>query len=111
MTTKPKPRYVMHWDTVAVTALPAGWRNVYRGSDGTAMLSPCPAILLQELRETTKGFDYVGADGRPDVQMETTKETPPYETRAVFADADGAVLEPADDAINYERTLGPGEQP
>jgi hypothetical protein len=33
----------------------------------------------------------------------------PYETRAVFADWDGACLCPADEASNYDRTLAPGQ--
>jgi hypothetical protein len=39
------------WQTCAVTALPPGWLNVYRApGDATAsfVVSPCPAILLQE---------------------------------------------------------------
>lgn len=55
--TKSKTRYVQHWETVAATALPAGWLNVWRAEDGGLYLAPCPALLVQELRETTKCWD------------------------------------------------------
>lgn len=108
--TKPKFRYIMHWETIGVTALPAGWRNVFREDDGTFHLSHCPALLFQEHRESNKCWDVVGEDGRPTVRVEKIRESEPYETRVVFAEADGPTLGPVDDLGNYDRTIGPGEE-
>jgi hypothetical protein len=53
------------WETVAVTALPPGWRNVYRGRDGSPVVAEAPAILLQERRRTVTVLERPGPDGRP----------------------------------------------
>jgi hypothetical protein len=38
-----------HWQTIAVTALPPGWVNVYKGPDETSYrVESCPGILVQE---------------------------------------------------------------
>ncbi|GGO70666.1 hypothetical protein [Nonomuraea cavernae] len=110
MTNRKPSRYVEHWETVAVTALPPGWRNVYRHDDGPST-SPCPAILLQEHRSTVACWDIPLPEGHYDVRTEEKLMQPPYETRAVFADYDMATLCPADDVGNYERTIGPEETP
>lgn len=99
---------IVEWETIAVTALPPGWHNVYRLDDKTVQVSPCPAILLQEARAETMAWDEY-KDGRPERCTRTEPAEPPFETRAVFADCDGADLCPASEARNYERTLGPGE--
>jgi hypothetical protein len=87
------------WRTIAVTALPTGWRNVYRDDD-ELMQTPCPAMLLQE---------YVADTGptptSPDVPCKQ-----PYQTRVVFADYDGVNIMPANDASNYVETLPPVPQ-
>lgn len=62
---------------------------------------PCPALLVQELRRTVSF-----ARGGSEVAEE---HQPPYEVRVVFADQEYGVLEPANLAGNYVRTLGPGE--
>lgn len=94
-------RVIPLWETTAVEALPTDWRNVY-DIDGKPELSPCPAILVQEHRSTLRG---------PAGSNLLKEEQPrPYEVRVVFADLDGAVLQPADDAANYVRTLGPGQE-
>lgn len=99
---------ICDWQTVAVTALPAGWRNIYRQNDGTVMTTTCPAILLQEGRGEIVSWDEQ-QDGRIVRRSREEKFDPPFLTRAVFADCDRAELLPADDASNYEQTLGPGE--
>lgn len=90
------------WYTVGVEALPNGWRNVLE-EDGTLKYYPCPALLMQEHRETV----YVG-----DGESTTEQQHQPYQVRVVFADfevTDGT-LEPANAASNYVRTLGPGQE-
>jgi hypothetical protein len=112
MSTPEKPlnrRHHTPWETIAVTALPPGWRNVFRQGEGDSLAEhPCPAILMQEARATSVSWDeYPG--GQPVRRSKETIAEPPCETRAVFADFDGADLCPASDAGNYERTVGPGE--
>ncbi|MER5649053.1 hypothetical protein [Streptosporangium sp. NPDC002524] len=100
-------RYVPHWETLAVTALPTGWRNLYIDEGITS--SPCPAILVQERRADTHCWDIDLPDGSRDVKLKVVPCKQPYETRTVFADFDMANLEAADDVGNYLRTIGPGE--
>lgn len=81
------------YETVAVTALPPGWRNVYRREDGTLDDSdPCPAILLQERR------------------VEHQQSTaPPYTTIAVAACMGEGWLSPACEEPGFVATIGPGQ--
>lgn len=102
--------FVEHWETIAVTALPPGYRNVFDGGEDGQMYSPCPALLLQELRETVEAWDEESGGGKFRQLSKTHRETPPYMTRVVFADTDGDSLEPASDCANYTRTLAPGEE-
>lgn len=107
-------RTVDEWMTTAVTALPAGWRNVYTMEQGKLLVLPCPALLLQELRATDQVWDLPAGDPRGRIRSETTTHQPPYETRVVFAarsDLGSAWLEPADLASNYIATAAPDEDP
>lgn len=107
-------RTVERWETVAVTALPPGWRNTFMQDDGSAETGTCPAILLQELREVTVyRDDPLPAGGFKAVADRVDVKEPPFETRAVFADydSDGGELAPVMDTSNYGRTLAPGEEP
>lgn len=111
--TKSKTRYVQHWETVAVTALPAGWLNVWRAEDGkTVITEPCPALLVQELRETVKCWDVPAPpdSGHPyDVQTSVQRHEPPYEVRVVFASHELGQLNDVTEASNYLGAVGPGE--
>lgn len=95
-------RETTRWETVAVTALPPGWRNVYRTADGTLYEIPCPAILLQENCGTTTVW--TERDGERLHHFDAAE--PPYETRAVFADTDYGHLESAMGAGDYPATVG-----
>lgn len=86
--------YVEHWTTVAVTALPPGWFNVYRDDDDSEMVEPCPALLLQENREVSHAGEVRNVE----------KQEPPYDTRVAFGDASGGTVEPACEVSNYLRT-------
>jgi hypothetical protein len=97
------------WETVAVTALPPGWRNVYRGRDGTPVVSEAPALLLQELRGTVTALERIGPDGRPAVSTTEQPCEAPYETQVVVADLEEGHLVCASDTSNYVLTVGPGE--
>jgi hypothetical protein len=109
--TNPRPRVIMHWETVGVSALPPGWRNTFRQGDGELTASPCPALLLQEHRGDTRAWDEPAGD-HWQVQTRDEPLDPPYETRVVFADFDPGMAElvSADDAGNYAGTIAPGEE-
>ena len=77
------------WETIAVTALPSGWRIVFFDDHGKPDPYPCPAVLLQENR----------AAG------------PPHATRAVFADWDHGCLRPAAELPRFAGVIGPGQTP
>lgn len=102
-------RQVIGWATVAVTALPSGWRNVYRQEDGRLEESPCPAILLQENRGTTELWDELGSDGNTRVRQRFQAVDPPFDTRAVFAIVEDAYLDPVHVVVNYVGTIGPDQ--
>ncbi|MCG5462173.1 hypothetical protein MED01_007051 [Micromonospora sp. MED01] len=112
MSSQPQPgNRVEIWETVAVTALPLGWRNVYRYPDGTVTTDACPAILLQEHRG-----DAIYQDTNRSGQLESTsrevKCEPPYKTRAIYATNDGGGwLDPVDGIGNYIATIAPDEDP
>jgi hypothetical protein len=91
------------WVTVAVTALPSGWRNVYRDKNGAVTTSSCAAILLQEER-----YIIFGSTG-PSSDREDT-ERYPYATRVVCAAFTGRGLEATVDLTNYIRTMARGEE-
>jgi len=95
------------WYTVAVTPLPIGWINVYGPTDGESegCTEPCPALLLQEHRET------VTIDNRS-AATTTKRHQAPYETRVVYASNDDGLahLQPADDATDYLRTTYVGAE-
>lgn len=97
-TASPRTIYVTVWETVAVTPLPPGWRNVYR-ENGEVRAYLCPAVLLQENRGKVAVWDDSFEPAEP-----------PYETRAVFAAWTDSYLEPAD-VMGYEGTISPGQEP
>lgn len=111
MTGKIRPRSDTHWETIGVSALPTGWRNTFgQGDDLT--VTPCPALLLQEDRGTTRSWDEPEGDHfRRVIRFQAAD--PPYETRVVFADFDPGMAElmPADGVVNYAGTIGPGQEP
>lgn len=98
------------WRSVAVTALPPGWRNVFSDDDGR-YTAACPAVLLQELREVIHVTRVLreGSD-TPRYASRTVRLEQPYETRVVFAfaDCDNGHLDAACELDSYEQTVGPG---
>jgi hypothetical protein len=110
MTTKLRPKVFAEWVTVAVTALPAGWRNVYREEDGTLTVFACPAMLLQEHRSDLHIWDVEAASGQVRTMERTERHEAPYDTRVVFADQEMSYID-AVDANNYVGTVGPEEDP
>lgn len=96
--TKPARWYTQHWQDIGFTALPIGWINVWKLTDGTYFTDPCPGVLIQESTEGTWYWDEPGAQAgkavlrsRPDVRER--------ETRTVFAYCEEgcADLQPVDD--------------
>lgn len=106
---------VENWSTVAVAVLPPGWRNVYRGCNGESpSAEPCPALLLQELRETVHYRDVRPSECfsvpfRP--EKTTERHQAPYRTRVVFADRGncGCLIAAGDWSEGYRGTVGPEE--
>lgn len=95
-----------HWTTIAVTALPPGWVNVWRQSDGTEYAEPCPAMLLQECRTRTKTWTETRPDGTPNPRYVELEATSPYDTRVIYGQNEpdcGATIYPVDDP-QYLRT-------
>lgn len=95
------------WETIAITPLPPGWRNVFVDDDGTPAAHPCPAVLLQENRGAVIAWDEPAAGRRQTFEA----AEPPYETRAVFADWDCGCLCPAVESTNFVGNIGPGQSP
>jgi hypothetical protein len=94
--------YAEEWYTIAVTALPLGWFNVY-DIDGEEHKERCPALLLQEHRKTVK-YD------RDKMKTEDVKHhTAPLDTRVAFAEHENGTLTPAAETHNYLRTEYYGE--
>ena len=113
MTEKLNYHSVEHWRTIGVTALPPGYCNLYKEREGGAdILSPCPALLLQELLYTGESWDAPAAKEGHFRRAEVHKhdKDKPCPTRVVFADTDEfGYLSPACDISNYDVTLAPGE--
>jgi hypothetical protein len=95
--------YHPYWWTIAVTALPVGWRNVRRGEHaGELVVSPCPAILLQEDRNRAGyGDDH---DGRLRTRAAFAGSDPTWAGPGVVTAADGMWTD-------YLGTVGPGQDP
>ncbi len=111
-TNKPNRRWVEHWRTIAVTALPPGWINVYDYDDGTLGTEACPAILLQETRVASESWDATDANGRLYRATREHRHEEPFDTQAVFAAVDETgVLDGADRVANYLGTAAPGQDP
>lgn len=108
---KPNYRSVEHWRTIGVTALPAGYRNVFKGEEVDYVM-PCPALLLQELLYTSESWDIPveKEGGRVRRAAHKHDERLPRDTRVVFGNADEfGYLSPANDMSNYDCTLAPGD--
>lgn len=106
MSTDDRPRISQDWTTVAVTALPPGWVNVWRNPDGTEFAEPCPAILLQECRARTKSWNEPRPDGTPNLRIVELEVRVPYETRVIYGQTEpdcGAAIYPIEDTF-YLRT-------
>lgn len=77
-------RTVENWQTVALTALPHGWVNVFKDRRGAHFTAPCPGVLLQESTSVTEYFDRVDGTGHTIRCSEDRDE--PRTTRVVYAD-------------------------
>lgn len=83
------PERTDDWVTVGFTALPPGWVHECMDEDARKYETPCPGVLLQELRGQRSGFARYPADS-------------PYKTRIVFARHDEVdnTLVPADGVLH-----------
>lgn len=104
--TEHKTRVIERFETVAFTALPEGWQNVF-DCDGVAGVTQCPGVLTQELRATEYCTDVPDSGGKSQLSVQVETHEPPYQTRVVFADFCTGALDPACDLCNYVETLPP----
>ena len=101
------------WRTVSVTALPLGWRNVFRQADGPLVSYASPALLLQEhIRDETRTY-YRKEDGKPWISTEINHMEKPFVTRVIFAHylVDDCELEVPNASSSYVGTIEPGADP
>lgn len=106
----PGYRRIENWTTVAVTALPPGWRNVYVLDDGTVTSYACPAMLLQENRADSESWEIQTPTG-PSRACRKIELEPPYDTRVVYAEDEDGWIDAANNTGNYAGTVGPTEDP
>ena len=90
-----------NWITLAVTALPPGWVNVYTKRDGiTEYAEAAPALLLQE--STTSTVTWIEGEGTNAKFRERTIDNEQRETRVVFAEGNtNYAVEAACDRDHY----------
>jgi len=111
MTEKKRVRYYEEYVTVAVTALPPGWRVAIRCTDNSIFEQPCPALLLQELRATVQYWDDVSG-AAPRRRTATYPCLEPYDTRVVPAlyDLTDGRMEDPDACGGVLGLLAPGQE-
>ena len=100
-------RSVDYWDTIQVTALPPGWVNIWQLEDGREHAEPCPALLLQECRNRLNIWEVPQPDGTTKTRHQDAKQTPPYDTRVVYAQSEPdvpLVVDTQNDYFGYLRT-------
>jgi hypothetical protein len=78
-------RVIYNWETISVTALPAGWRHVFRNGDGSLRTEPAPCLLLQQQVGYTK---YEGGEAA----TYSWDDDEPRHTGVVFGLANGAAV-------------------
>lgn len=92
------------WVTIAVTALPIGWINVYRGEDDDYLIEPCPALALEEATEYTRFW--TDENGRHLQETLSCRR----QTRTIFLGVEGGSAELVDvGAGNYLYTTTEAE--
>ena len=109
MTEKLNRRFHNEWTTVGVTPMPPGFMNYYKQADGETA-SPCPAVLLQELRMRLEWWDEpTGKESPTHRTLEREhRQTPPFDTRVVAAEICDGELVPAGEWVgNYAGTEYP----
>lgn len=95
-----KTRIIEEWETVSFEALPKGWVNVFDCEERVECVA-CPGVLIQELRRTRH------LTSEPGSGRQVEEHSPPFESRAVFADMDSGELFPANETSNYMETIAP----
>ncbi len=87
------------WRTVAVYALPGGWRNIYKERDGSFSVHESPAMLIRETNTYTPSMVLIHSDKQK-------MESPP-ERRVVFGHNCDGEVEEAQIFANYSGTISP----
>jgi hypothetical protein len=96
------------WRTLAVTALPPGWVNVFRDDDGKLFAYATPAMLLQEIvREVRSWEEHVG-DGNWRYQESVTdcENVSTRHTRVIIGSFDAGMGEVVAEDANCRDYVG-----
>ncbi|MCT2031958.1 hypothetical protein M3D00_17655, partial [Dietzia cinnamea] len=88
-----------NWVTINFIPTP-GWTNTFTTDDGGKFTSPCPGVLVQELRSVTRYRQVPGHDGEIEVTSSVSSCPEPYDTRVVASDIEYGYLEPVVDTGN-----------
>jgi len=99
------------WETVQIAVLPPGYRNVFRDDLGKEEVAPCPALLLQELRNASEDWEIEKSDGTREKLNREFEYHPPFRSRVVYAyEDDSGAFEATCENELYRRTLYPDEK-
>lgn len=107
-TRQPRNWELENWETVSFVPT-VGWINHYTADDGSRVLSPCPGVLVQELRSVTRYWEVEGINGVLDVRSLSEPVVGPCSTRAVAAELECGALIPADDVDGFRSTTTPDD--
>lgn len=103
---KPSSLTVEHWETISFVPV-TGWTNHFTAIDGSPIATPCPGVLVQELRGITRHESTGVPENNPYVTSTYEAASAPLDTRAIAADLEYGHLIPVDDVGNFhETTIG-----
>lgn len=113
MNTAPATRQPRKWEVDVWTTVQfvptVGWINHFTAHDGSKVLSPCPGVLVQELRTTIDHWEVPRSDGTFETRSATEHLNAPYATRAVAAELEFGDIIPVDDVTGYRNTTTPDD--
>ena len=105
---QPHVSEIEEWETISFIPT-VGWTNHFTATDGNAVSTPCPGVLVQELRSITDIREVPRGDGTFGTRRSTRLLDAPYQTRTVVAELEFGALIPADDITGYTDTTMPGQ--
>lgn len=97
------------WTTISFTPT-TGWVNRFQAENGDTFTTPCPGVIVQELREVMHMQEVPSTTGAVyDIRSRSEHQQAPYATRTVAADIDHGDIIAADETGNYIGTNILGE--